>query len=66
MGDLIVEEYCKKFMEYVKYCPDDIPIEEQKMQRFEVGLNDDIQVHVVSDRGVYYIRIKERNLRQAV
>ena len=50
MGDLTVDECYQKFMEYVKYFPDEVPTEEQKMQRFGLGLNNDIQVHVDSDR----------------
>ena len=38
MGEMSVDDRYKKFMEYVKYCPDDVPTEEKKMQRFELGL----------------------------
>ncbi|XP_057543963.1 uncharacterized protein LOC130823359 [Amaranthus tricolor] len=38
MGKMSVDEYYKEFIEYVKYCPDDVPTEEKKMQRFELGL----------------------------
>ncbi|XP_057518465.1 uncharacterized protein LOC130799384 [Amaranthus tricolor] len=50
MGGMSVDEYYKKFMEYVKYCPDDVPTEEKKMQRFELGLVNQVQVHIDSDR----------------
>ena len=50
MGSLTVDEYYHKFMEYIKYCPDDVPTEEKKMQRFELGLSFDIQKHIESDR----------------
>ncbi|XP_057520885.1 uncharacterized protein LOC130801135 [Amaranthus tricolor] len=42
MGDMTVDEYYRKFMEYIQYCPDDVPTEEKKMQRFELGLSYDI------------------------
>ena len=38
MGEMFMDEYYKKFIEYVKYCSDDIPTEEKKMQRFELVL----------------------------
>ncbi|XP_057532894.1 uncharacterized protein LOC130810783 [Amaranthus tricolor] len=50
IGGMIVDEYYHKFMEYLKYCPDDVPTEEKKMQRFELGLSYDIQKHIESDR----------------
>ena len=50
MGNLTVDEYYHKFMEYLKYCPDDVPSEGKKMQRFELGLSFDIQKHIESDR----------------
>ncbi|XP_057538026.1 uncharacterized protein LOC130815554 [Amaranthus tricolor] len=50
MGDMTVDEYYRKFMEYIQYCPDDVPTEEKKMQRFEMGLSYDIQKHIESDR----------------
>ena len=50
MGGMSVDEYYKKFMEYVKYCPDDVPTEEKKMQRFELGLVNQVQVLIDSDR----------------
>ncbi|XP_057548065.1 uncharacterized protein LOC130826500 [Amaranthus tricolor] len=50
MGGMTVDEYYHKFMEYLKYCPDDVPTEEKKMQRFELGLSYDIQKHIQSDR----------------
>ena len=37
-------------MEYVKYCPDDIPTEEKKMKIFELGLVNKVQVHIDNDR----------------
>ncbi|XP_057540557.1 uncharacterized protein LOC130818405 [Amaranthus tricolor] len=46
MGGTTVDEYYHKFMEYLKYCPDDVPTEEKKMQRFELGLSYDIQKHI--------------------
>ncbi|XP_057545842.1 uncharacterized protein LOC130824840 [Amaranthus tricolor] len=46
MGSMTVDEYYHKFMEYVKYSPDDVPTEEKKMQRFELGLSFDIQKHI--------------------
>ena len=36
MGGMTIDEYYHKFMEYIKYCPDDVPTEEKKMQRFEL------------------------------
>ncbi|XP_057542444.1 uncharacterized protein LOC130820913 [Amaranthus tricolor] len=42
MGDMTVDEYYRKFMGYIQYCPDDVPTEEKKMQRFELGLLYDI------------------------
>ena len=50
MGGITVDEYYYKFMQYIKYCPDDVPTEEKKMQRFELGLSFDIQKHIESDR----------------
>ncbi|XP_057532891.1 uncharacterized protein LOC130810780 [Amaranthus tricolor] len=50
MGDMTVDEYYRKFMEYIQYCPDDVPTKEKKMQRFELGLSYDIQKHIESDR----------------
>ena len=50
MGEMFVDEYYKKFMEYVKYCPDDVPIEEKKMQWLELRLVNKVQVHIDSDR----------------
>ncbi|XP_057540673.1 uncharacterized protein LOC130818523 [Amaranthus tricolor] len=50
MGDMTVDEYYRKFMEYIKYCPDDVPTEEKKMQRFELGLSYDIQKYIECDR----------------
>ena len=50
MGDMTVDEYYRKFMEYIQYCPEDVPTEEKKMQRFELGLSYDIQKHIESDR----------------
>ncbi|XP_057532976.1 uncharacterized protein LOC130810869 [Amaranthus tricolor] len=50
MGDMTVVEYYRKFMEYIQYCPDDVPTEDKKMQRFELGLSYDIQKHIESDR----------------
>ncbi|XP_057542410.1 uncharacterized protein LOC130820884 [Amaranthus tricolor] len=50
MGGMTVDEYYHKFMEYLKYCPDDVPTEEKKMQRVELGLSYDIQKHIESDR----------------
>ena len=47
---MTVDEYYQKFMEYIKYCPDDVPTKEKKMQRFELGLSFDIQKHIESDR----------------
>jgi hypothetical protein len=38
MGQLTVDQYYKKFMEFCEYCPDDVPTEKKKMQRFELGL----------------------------
>ncbi|XP_057535244.1 uncharacterized protein LOC130813428 [Amaranthus tricolor] len=52
MGDMIVDEYYHKFMEYINYCPDDVPTEEKKMQRFELGLSFDIQKHIESVRNI--------------
>ena len=45
-----LDEYYKKYMEYVKYFPDDVPTEEKKMQRFELGLVNKVQVHINSDK----------------
>ena len=45
-----VDEYYKKFMEYVKYFSDDVPTEEKKMQRFKLGLVNKVQVHIDSDK----------------
>ena len=50
MGSLTVDECYHKFMEYIKYCPNDVPTEEKKMQHFELGLSFDIQKHIESDR----------------
>ena len=44
-----VNEYDHKFIEYIKYCPDDVATEEKKMQHFELGLSFDIQKHIESD-----------------
>ncbi|XP_057543813.1 uncharacterized protein LOC130823196 [Amaranthus tricolor] len=37
MGGMTVVEYYHKLIEYLKYCPNDVPTEEKKMQRFELG-----------------------------
>ena len=50
MGSLTVDEYYHKFIDYIKYCPDDVSIKEKKMQRFKLGLSFDIQIHIKSDR----------------
>ena len=50
MGGMTVDEYYHKFIEYIKYCPDDVPTEDKKMQRFELGLSFDIQKYIESDR----------------
>ena len=50
MGEMSVDEYYKKFMQYVKYYPDDVLTEEKKMQRFELGSVNKVQVHIDSDR----------------
>ena len=39
MGNLIVDEYYQKFMEYLKFCTKDVPTESKKIQRFELGLS---------------------------
>ena len=39
MRSLTVDEYYHKFVEYIKYCPDDRPTEKKKMQRFELELS---------------------------
>ena len=48
--EMSVDECYRKFMEYVKYRADDVPTEEKKMQRFELGLVNKVQVHINSDR----------------
>ena len=42
MGNLNVDKYHLKFIKYIKYCLDDVPSEEKRMQRFELGLAFDI------------------------
>ena len=49
MGSLTIDDYYHKFMEYIKYCLDDVPTEEKKMKRFELGLSFDILKHIKSD-----------------
>ena len=34
----------------MRFCPEDVPIEDKKMQRFELDLTFEIQKHVESDR----------------
>ena len=36
-------------MEYLKYCPQNVPTEYKKMQRFELGLSYEIHNHIESD-----------------
>ena len=50
MGEMSLDEYYKKFMEYVKYCLDDVRTEEKKMQIFKLGLVNKVQVHIDSDK----------------
>ena len=38
MGNLTVDKYYQKFMEYMRFCPEDIPTEDKKMQRFKLRL----------------------------
>ena len=37
-------------MEYLKFCPEDVPTEGKKIQRFELGLSYEIQKHIETDR----------------
>lgn len=46
MGNVIVDEYCRKFLEYTKYCLDEVTTVENNMMRFELGLFFEIQKHV--------------------
>lgn len=48
--NLTVDEYYQKFMEYLKFCPKDVPTEAKKILRFELGLSYDIQKHIETDR----------------
>ncbi|XP_057540648.1 uncharacterized protein LOC130818494 [Amaranthus tricolor] len=50
IGGMTIDKYYHKFMEYIKYCPNNVPTKEKKMQRFELGLSFDIQKHIESDR----------------
>src|SRR5688572_16439328 len=50
MGSLTVDEYYQKFMQYLKFCPEDVPTEGKKIQRFELGLSYEIQKHIETDR----------------
>lgn len=43
MGELTIDQYYRKFLEYAKYCPDEVSIEEKNMLRFELGLTYEIQ-----------------------
>ena len=35
-----MDEYYKKFMKYVKYCPDDVPFEEKEDAKIRVGVGE--------------------------
>lgn len=50
MGNLTVHAYYQKFTEFLKFCPEDVPTETKKMQRFELGLSYEIQKHIEIDR----------------
>ncbi|XP_057520887.1 uncharacterized protein LOC130801136 [Amaranthus tricolor] len=49
MGNLTVDEYYQKFMEFLKFCPEDVPTETKKMQCFELSLSYEIQKHIETD-----------------
>ena len=53
IGKLSVDGYNQKFIEYFKYCPNDIPIESKKIQRYKLGLSFDIYKQIKSDNDKY-------------
>ncbi|XP_057540618.1 uncharacterized protein LOC130818464 [Amaranthus tricolor] len=50
MRNLTVDDYYQKFMEFLKFFPEDVPTETKKMQRFELGLSYEIQKYIETDR----------------
>ena len=45
-----MDEYYLKFMEYMRFRPEDVPTKGKKMQRFELGLTFTIKKHVESGK----------------
>jgi hypothetical protein len=47
-GSMIVNEYLNSFIQLSRYAPDDINIDEKKLDLFLNGLNDDIQFQLLN------------------